>query len=200
MRLLALAGQRTAALKQYDKCTAALLNELGVPPSAETNALYDQIMAGEVGPPSSTAQAAAANAAQAPFQAPASSGRFLGRDERARLITWLTQPLTGGITAIVGIEGRGQDGPGRRTCPPAAPGVSRRCALGTRRRRRAARHPAKLGTRLRQRLEQDRRRKARAAAMRNILATRHALIVLDSAVAGRHIDLLLPGAAKDGAC
>ena len=55
MRLLALAGQRTAALKQYDECTAALLDELGVPPSAETNALYDQIMAGEVGPPSSTA-------------------------------------------------------------------------------------------------------------------------------------------------
>ncbi len=59
MRLLALAGQRTAALKQYDECTAALLNELGVPPSAETNALYDQIMAGEVGPPSSGATAAA---------------------------------------------------------------------------------------------------------------------------------------------
>ncbi len=37
---------------------------------------------------------------------------------------------------------------------------------------------------------------ARAAAMRNILATRRALIVLDSVVAGRDIDLLLPGAAN----
>ena len=36
MRLLALDGQRTAALKQYDECTTALLDELGVPPSAET--------------------------------------------------------------------------------------------------------------------------------------------------------------------
>ncbi len=49
MRLLARDGQRAAALKQYDLCTAALLDELGVPPSDETNALYDRILAGEVG-------------------------------------------------------------------------------------------------------------------------------------------------------
>ncbi len=161
MRLLALAGQRTAALKQYDECTAALLDELGVPPSAETNALYDQIMAGEVGPPSSAAAAAAVGAAQAPFQAPAISGHFVGRDEeRARLIAWLTQPQGGGITAVVGMGGAA-----RRPWPPSLPTS---CAgefpdgvlWATRRRGRAARYPAKLGARLRQGPEQDRQRRS----------------------------------------
>lgn len=46
MRLLAPDGQRRAALKQYDACAWVLMDELGVPPTAETNALYDRILAG----------------------------------------------------------------------------------------------------------------------------------------------------------
>jgi WD40 repeat protein len=48
MRLLALAGQRSAALAQYDTCRRILTVELGVEPGAETVALYEQIRTGEV--------------------------------------------------------------------------------------------------------------------------------------------------------
>jgi predicted ATPase len=43
MRLLALDGQRSAALAQYEACRRALAQELGIEPMAETVALYEQI-------------------------------------------------------------------------------------------------------------------------------------------------------------
>src|SRR5688572_30643688 len=43
MRLYALAGDRTQALHQYQRCVTALEVELGVGPSARTTQLYDQI-------------------------------------------------------------------------------------------------------------------------------------------------------------
>ncbi|HEX2150125.1 MAG TPA: bacterial transcriptional activator domain-containing protein [Actinomycetota bacterium] len=45
MRLSYLAGDRTGALRQYDKCRAALAEELGVSPGRLTRDLYDQICA-----------------------------------------------------------------------------------------------------------------------------------------------------------
>lgn len=45
MRLSYLAGDRTGALRQYDKCRAALAEELGVTPGRLTRTLYDQICA-----------------------------------------------------------------------------------------------------------------------------------------------------------
>ncbi|MEZ4728942.1 MAG: BTAD domain-containing putative transcriptional regulator [Caldilineaceae bacterium] len=48
MLMLALSGQRTAALAQYEKCCDILHEELGVNPSAETTALYYRIRNGEV--------------------------------------------------------------------------------------------------------------------------------------------------------
>jgi DNA-binding SARP family transcriptional activator/predicted ATPase len=50
MRLLAKRGQRGAALAQYEACRRALEAELGVAPAAETVALYEQIVAGEMAP------------------------------------------------------------------------------------------------------------------------------------------------------
>jgi predicted ATPase/DNA-binding SARP family transcriptional activator len=50
MRLLVLAGQRGAALAQYQACCRTLTEELGVEPQAETTALYRQILAGALGP------------------------------------------------------------------------------------------------------------------------------------------------------
>ena len=47
LRLLALDGQRTAALAQYEKWRAILQRELGVEPLPETQALYEQILRGE---------------------------------------------------------------------------------------------------------------------------------------------------------
>jgi DNA-binding SARP family transcriptional activator len=43
MRLLYLAGDRTAALRQYERCVSALEEELGVTPDRRTTALYEQI-------------------------------------------------------------------------------------------------------------------------------------------------------------
>jgi DNA-binding SARP family transcriptional activator len=43
MRLHHLAGDRTAALRQYDRCVAALKAEFGVPPTLRTRALLEQI-------------------------------------------------------------------------------------------------------------------------------------------------------------
>lgn len=49
MRLHAQAGQKTAALRQYETCVATLEAELGVAPEAETTALYERIRRGELG-------------------------------------------------------------------------------------------------------------------------------------------------------
>ena len=48
MRLLALSGDRSAALAQYEACRRALAEELGVEPSAETTRLYKEIRDGEL--------------------------------------------------------------------------------------------------------------------------------------------------------
>lgn len=45
MRLYCLAGDRTAALRQYEQCVAALSEELGVRPAQSTIDLYEQICA-----------------------------------------------------------------------------------------------------------------------------------------------------------
>ena len=46
MRLLDQAGERTTALAQFEQCRKVLADELGVEPSADTIALYEQIKAG----------------------------------------------------------------------------------------------------------------------------------------------------------
>jgi predicted ATPase len=43
MQLYAYAGQRAAALRQYEECVRILETELGLPPSEETTSLYEQI-------------------------------------------------------------------------------------------------------------------------------------------------------------
>jgi hypothetical protein len=47
MRLLALSGQRSAALAQYEACCRTLMEELGVEPAEETTALYERIRHGD---------------------------------------------------------------------------------------------------------------------------------------------------------
>jgi DNA-binding SARP family transcriptional activator len=49
MRLQYLAGDRAAALRQYDRCVVALDEELSVPPATRTVALYEQIRADRLG-------------------------------------------------------------------------------------------------------------------------------------------------------
>jgi DNA-binding SARP family transcriptional activator len=54
MRLYLAAGDRTAALRQYERCLAALKTELGVSPSARTTTLFKRIQADEMNSPSSS--------------------------------------------------------------------------------------------------------------------------------------------------
>ena len=54
MRLLALNGQRSAALAQYETCRHLLQKELGVEVSPETTLLYQQILKGELAAPAET--------------------------------------------------------------------------------------------------------------------------------------------------
>jgi len=46
MRVLALEGQRGAAIAQYETCRRVLAEELGIEPSSETRELFERIMAG----------------------------------------------------------------------------------------------------------------------------------------------------------
>lgn len=48
MRLLYLAGDRTGALRQYDRCVAALAQELNVKPSERTRQVYEQVRRDEL--------------------------------------------------------------------------------------------------------------------------------------------------------
>lgn len=83
MRLLALSGQRSEALAQYDACRQLLADELGVEPAKETQTLAAQIRAGKLTPETAVAArqsiSAATNcastwaaAASAPSTAPTS--------------------------------------------------------------------------------------------------------------------------------
>ncbi|MCB9122707.1 MAG: hypothetical protein H6640_23510 [Caldilineaceae bacterium] len=92
-----------AALKQYDECASALMDELGVPPSAETNALYDRILAGDF-----DQVTAAPEAAPSPFQAIAAPGIHWPPREVARVVAMLTQPGRAAVVAVVGMGGVGK--------------------------------------------------------------------------------------------
>ena len=48
MRVMALAGQRSSALAQYESCRKILNEELGIKPSEETQILYEQIRDGKL--------------------------------------------------------------------------------------------------------------------------------------------------------
>ena len=56
MHLQYMAGDRTAALRQYDRCVLALEEELGVKPDKLTVALYEKIRSGEIERPISLVQ------------------------------------------------------------------------------------------------------------------------------------------------
>lgn len=99
MRALALSGQRSAALEQYERCRAILQADLSVEPSTETEALYRQICAEQIAP-----EVAPARAVGLPH--PTTS--FVGREaDRAALVEQLTTRSCRLVT-LVGAPGIGK--------------------------------------------------------------------------------------------
>ncbi|NIO69801.1 MAG: AAA family ATPase, partial [Anaerolineae bacterium] len=99
MRTLALSGQRSAALAQYETCRRLLAEELGVEPAAETTRLYEQIRDGELEMPVLPQVAARKH------NLPAQVTSFIGREREigevkqllaaTRLLTLTGPPGTG---------------------------------------------------------------------------------------------------------
>jgi len=96
MRLLALAGERSAALAQYETCRRILQQELGVEPMTETTTLFEVIKREEI-------------QAKPPDNGlPALPTRFVGREtELAELAEWLSAPDCRLVT-VVGSGGIGK--------------------------------------------------------------------------------------------
>ena len=91
--MLAHAGQRQAAIAQYQACRHVLREELGVDPAPETVALFNRLRAA-IAPP--------------PHNLPLSADALVGRAEHVRMIsTLLTEPDCHLIT-ITGLSGSGK--------------------------------------------------------------------------------------------
>ncbi|MFK7804058.1 MAG: BTAD domain-containing putative transcriptional regulator [Anaerolineae bacterium] len=112
MHLLALDGRRIEALGQYDTLCDVLMAELGVSPAPETNALYDQILAGEL-KPIEAARVEITPAPSIPFQAPPQPPHFVGRELELAEVTQLVAPDSNqsegrAPIALVGMGGIGK--------------------------------------------------------------------------------------------
>lgn len=96
MRLRFLAGDRAAALTEYERLQSALINELGVEPMGETRALAESIMRGET---LANAEISRSAALQIP-------PKLIGRDDEiSRLLElWEGASRAQGILAIVSGE------------------------------------------------------------------------------------------------
>ena len=113
MQLYALDGQRAAALAQFAQCAAILDAELGIEPDEATQALADQIAAGQeglaaAGPSSLPVRPTAPLPAKPAHNLPAPATSFVGREaELARIDDWLAQP-DGRLLTITGPGGVGK--------------------------------------------------------------------------------------------
>jgi len=97
MRLLALSGNRSAALKQYHTCQQILAAELGVDPAKETTDLYEQIKEWELGIPSQSDLIAPLVDEAAPALVPDSEAR-----SRRLVPIWIRGLLAAAVILAVG--------------------------------------------------------------------------------------------------
>jgi ABC-type oligopeptide transport system substrate-binding subunit/DNA-binding SARP family transcriptional activator len=122
--LLAQTGRRAAALRQYQECLRALEEEFGIPPAAETTALYEHIAASQPQPSATPGQESLAFAPPDLRPSPQLPGflreeaaveserpAFVARErELAQLDAYLegTRNGKGGLVFVTGGPGRGK--------------------------------------------------------------------------------------------
>jgi predicted ATPase/DNA-binding SARP family transcriptional activator len=112
MYLYARTGQRTAALRQYQKCVRILEEELGLFPSKETTSLYKQIRTGQIGAEESPIPVAAPR-----HNLPVQSTRFIGRQG---LIADIRERLQNPDCRLLTLVGSGGSGKTRLALEAAA--------------------------------------------------------------------------------
>ncbi len=105
MRLFYFDGQKEAAITQFKRCEAVLLEELGISPTLETQKLFEDILAGTLPVPQTSPPP---QSAKTPSNIPASLGVSIGRHhEIASIIDQLTRPDCRLLT-ITGLGGVGK--------------------------------------------------------------------------------------------
>jgi DNA-binding SARP family transcriptional activator/predicted ATPase/tetratricopeptide (TPR) repeat protein len=108
MRLYAAAGQRAAAIRQYEAAAAILDDELGLAPEAETTALHDQIAQGQW-PARETSEPAARPARRRKIvRLPHQPTPFVGRREEMEAIVNLIAEPSCHLLSLVGPGGSGK--------------------------------------------------------------------------------------------
>lgn len=105
MQALALAGDRTAALAQYENCRRLLAEGLGVEPAAETVALYESIKAGSL-----TAKKQPAGQLDRPVahNLPSRQTKLIGRQQELAALDALIYQEQARLVTIVGPGGVGK--------------------------------------------------------------------------------------------
>lgn len=108
MRLLALSGQRSAALEQFTRCQMILAEEFGVAPGQETVRLAEQIRADLLRPHPTPAPPLPIQQ-PAPFQPPPDLPYFVGRERLIKqIIAVATAPDSPNRLALIGMGGMGK--------------------------------------------------------------------------------------------
>lgn len=106
MLLLALNGQRGAALAQYETCRRILAKDLGVEPTRETISLFEQIRGGLIGP--GRGAAVAPLIPPPPTNLPAQTTPFIGREAELAEIVGRLARGDGRCITITGVGGVGK--------------------------------------------------------------------------------------------
>ena len=116
MRLYALAGQHSAALRQYDECVRLLDEELGVPPEEETSELHEAIRTRRVGPDDKVTGWQGDKASSPPHPVtpspphnlPPQATPFVGRQREVAEVRQLLSPAANRLVTITGVGGMGK--------------------------------------------------------------------------------------------
>ena len=112
MLLLVQSGQATAAVSQYEQCRKILAEELGVPPSKETQTLYENILKRmTVTPPEDGLPAVPVDFGPfgpVPNNLPGQITPFIGREEEQRAIESYLIDQSDRLITVVGVGGIGK--------------------------------------------------------------------------------------------